>query len=180
MPEDQQAGHPLTARSRLTERNILRRQLLAPPTQGPLVRMDLDSPFASGSLAAAVFAIIWLITGGGVGTGLVVGGLLVGAIATAITSIVHAVIVTAPARTQRRPVGRSTFAGPGGALRTGREAAPRGACVCRQGDDAPSPRPASLSPVAARADSVTSSRAPDTFITAPPSQDRCSWCRGSA
>lgn len=62
------------------------------------MRLNLRSPFMSGSAAAVIFAVIWLVTGGGADRGLVIGSLLVGAIATAITYLVHAVIVTVRAR----------------------------------------------------------------------------------
>lgn len=62
------------------------------------MRQTLSSPFASGSLAAVIYAVIYLLTGGGADSGLVVGSLVVGAIATAITFTIHAIIVTSRAR----------------------------------------------------------------------------------
>lgn len=62
------------------------------------MRQTLTSPFASGSIAAVIYAVIYLLTGGGADTGLVIGSVVVGAIATAITFIVHAIIVTSRAR----------------------------------------------------------------------------------
>lgn len=62
------------------------------------MRQTLSSPFVSGSMAAVIYALISLLTGGGAGTGLVIGSVVVGAIATAITFIVHAIIVTSRAR----------------------------------------------------------------------------------
>ena len=63
------------------------------------MRLNMQSPFISGSIAAVIYAVIYLLTGGG-GSGLVLGSLLVGALATAITFIVHAVIVTKRGRTR--------------------------------------------------------------------------------
>jgi hypothetical protein len=62
------------------------------------VRLNMTSPFASGCAAAVIFAVIWLLTGGGGGRGLVLGSLLCGAVATAITFLVHAVVVTRRSR----------------------------------------------------------------------------------
>lgn len=62
------------------------------------MRQTLNSPFASGSLAAVIYAVIYLLTGGGADKGLVIGSVVVGAVATAITFIVHAIIVTSRAR----------------------------------------------------------------------------------
>jgi VIT1/CCC1 family predicted Fe2+/Mn2+ transporter len=55
------------------------------------VRINKQSPFVSGSIAAVIYAVIYLITGGGVDAGLVIGSLVVGAVATAITFVVGAI-----------------------------------------------------------------------------------------
>lgn len=57
------------------------------------MRLNMQSPFVSGTVAAVIFAVIWLLTGGS-GGGLVVGSLLVGAVTTAISFLVHAVVVS--------------------------------------------------------------------------------------
>ena len=55
------------------------------------MRRNAASPWISGCIAAVIFAVIWLLTGGGGGSDLVVGSLLVGAVTTAITYVVRAV-----------------------------------------------------------------------------------------
>ena len=61
------------------------------------MRMNMQSPWISGCLAAVIFAVIWLITGGS-GGGLFLGSLLVGAITTAISFVVHGVMRTSRPR----------------------------------------------------------------------------------
>jgi len=58
------------------------------------VRTTSTSPFVQGSIAAVIFAVIWLLTGGDRGSGLVLGSLLVGAITTAVVFVVRASIAT--------------------------------------------------------------------------------------
>jgi hypothetical protein len=54
------------------------------------MRINRQSPFVSGSIAAVIYAVIYLITGGGVDAGLVIGSLIVGAVATALTFLIGA------------------------------------------------------------------------------------------
>ena len=63
------------------------------------MRLNMQSPFIPGCIAAVIYAVIDLLTGGG-GSSLVIGSIVVGAITTAITFIIHALIVTKRARTR--------------------------------------------------------------------------------
>ena len=52
----------------------------------------------SGCLAAVIFTVIWLVTGGGLDGGLFLGSVIVGALATVISFVAHGVMNTSRPR----------------------------------------------------------------------------------